>query len=170
MSAPMSQEPLRLTEEDLFAPKVDAFLDEQSMLSRALPEIENATVDPPRGLLELLLPQPGQRAGRVRGVDDLRAVHQRPGDRRELDRTPALSDGRGLRGAVPGRGGGDHVPQPAAGRDQSHFLARKHQLLVLRAKAFRGPVRLFSFAELDVRKRDRESMNALFAPGSQARR
>ncbi len=40
MSAPMSQEPLRLTEEDLFAPKVDAFLDEQSMLSRALPEIE----------------------------------------------------------------------------------------------------------------------------------
>ncbi len=34
-------------------------------------------VDPPRAVFELLLPEPGQRAGGVRGLDDLRAVHQR---------------------------------------------------------------------------------------------
>ena len=40
MSTSRSQEPLRLTTEELFTPKVDAFLDEQAMLNRALPESE----------------------------------------------------------------------------------------------------------------------------------
>ena len=40
MSAPRPQETLRLTEDDLFSPKVDAFLDEQAMLNRALPEVQ----------------------------------------------------------------------------------------------------------------------------------
>jgi FHA domain len=40
MSPPRPQETLRLTEDDLFSPRVDAFLDEQAMLNRALPEVE----------------------------------------------------------------------------------------------------------------------------------
>jgi MFS family permease len=40
MSAPSPLEPLRVSAEDLFSPRVDAFLDEQAMLNRALPEIE----------------------------------------------------------------------------------------------------------------------------------
>ena len=38
MSTSSSREPIRLTAEDLFSPKVEAFLDEQAMLNRALPE------------------------------------------------------------------------------------------------------------------------------------
>jgi FHA domain len=33
-----SQEPLRLTKSDLYSPRVDAFLDEQALMNRALPE------------------------------------------------------------------------------------------------------------------------------------
>ena len=40
MSAPKPHEPLQVTADDLFSPRVDAFLDEQAMLNRALPEIE----------------------------------------------------------------------------------------------------------------------------------
>jgi hypothetical protein len=40
MSAPRPQETLRLTEDDLFSPRVDAFLDEQAVLNRAPPEVE----------------------------------------------------------------------------------------------------------------------------------
>jgi hypothetical protein len=40
MSASRPQEPLRLSAEDLYSPKVDAFLDEQALLNRALPEAE----------------------------------------------------------------------------------------------------------------------------------
>ncbi|MFI5454665.1 MAG: FHA domain-containing protein [Isosphaerales bacterium] len=40
MSTSRSQEPLRLTTEELFTPRVDAFLDEQAMLNRVLPESE----------------------------------------------------------------------------------------------------------------------------------
>jgi hypothetical protein len=35
-----SQEPLRLTKSDLYSPGVDAFLDEQALMNRALPEVE----------------------------------------------------------------------------------------------------------------------------------
>ena len=38
MSTSSSREPIRLTADDLFSPKVDAFLDEQAVLNRALPE------------------------------------------------------------------------------------------------------------------------------------
>ena len=38
MSTSSSREPIRLTAEDLFSPKVEAFLDEQAALNRALPE------------------------------------------------------------------------------------------------------------------------------------
>jgi FHA domain len=38
MSTSSSREPIRLTAEDLFCPKVEAFLDEQAALNRALPE------------------------------------------------------------------------------------------------------------------------------------
>jgi FHA domain len=38
MSTSSSREPIRLTSADLFSPQVDAFLDEQSALNRALPE------------------------------------------------------------------------------------------------------------------------------------
>jgi hypothetical protein len=41
MSMGRSQEPLRLTTEELFTPKVDAFLDEQAMLNRVMPETES---------------------------------------------------------------------------------------------------------------------------------
>lgn len=40
MPPPSSHEPLRLSADDLFAPSVDAFLDEQAMASRAMPEVE----------------------------------------------------------------------------------------------------------------------------------
>jgi len=40
MSTSRSQQPIRLTTEELFTPKVNAFLDEQAMLNRALPESE----------------------------------------------------------------------------------------------------------------------------------
>jgi hypothetical protein len=40
MSAPRPNEPLRLTAADLFSPRVDAFLDEQAMLNRSMPEVE----------------------------------------------------------------------------------------------------------------------------------
>jgi hypothetical protein len=40
MPPPRPEEALRLTEDDLFSPKVDAFLDEQAMLNRAMPEVE----------------------------------------------------------------------------------------------------------------------------------
>ena len=33
-------EPLRLSADDLYSPRVEAFLDEQAMMSRALPEVE----------------------------------------------------------------------------------------------------------------------------------
>jgi hypothetical protein len=35
-----AQQPLRLTEGDLFSPRVDAYLEEQEMLARAMPEVE----------------------------------------------------------------------------------------------------------------------------------
>ena len=35
-----SQEPLRLSRRDLYSPRVDAFLDEQAVLNRPLPEAE----------------------------------------------------------------------------------------------------------------------------------
>ena len=38
MSSSSPQEPLRLSADDLYSPRVDAFLDEQAMLNRALPE------------------------------------------------------------------------------------------------------------------------------------
>ena len=38
MSTSSSREPIRLTADDLFSPKVEAFLDEQAALNRALPE------------------------------------------------------------------------------------------------------------------------------------
>jgi hypothetical protein len=38
MPPPRPQETLRLTEDDLFSPRVDAFLDEQAMRNRAMPE------------------------------------------------------------------------------------------------------------------------------------
>src|SRR5947209_161713 len=41
MSTSRPQQPLRLTAEDLFSPRVDAFLDEQAMMNRALPEAES---------------------------------------------------------------------------------------------------------------------------------
>jgi hypothetical protein len=40
MTTSSSQDPLRLTAEDLYSPRVDAFLDEQAMLNRAPPEVE----------------------------------------------------------------------------------------------------------------------------------
>jgi MFS family permease len=40
MSAPKPHEPLQVSADDLFSPRVDAFLDEQAMLNRALPEVE----------------------------------------------------------------------------------------------------------------------------------
>jgi FHA domain len=40
MSTSSSQEPLRLSRSDLYSPRVDAFLEEQAVLNRALPEIE----------------------------------------------------------------------------------------------------------------------------------
>ena len=40
MSTSGSQEPLRLSKNDLYSPRVDAFLDEQAVLNRALPEAE----------------------------------------------------------------------------------------------------------------------------------
>ncbi|MGP0069884.1 MAG: FHA domain-containing protein [Isosphaeraceae bacterium] len=40
MSASRPNEPLRLSAADLYSPRVDAFLDEQAMLSRSIPEIE----------------------------------------------------------------------------------------------------------------------------------
>jgi hypothetical protein len=40
MSTSRPQDPLRLTAEDLFSPRVDAFLDEQAVMNRALPEAE----------------------------------------------------------------------------------------------------------------------------------
>jgi hypothetical protein len=40
MSASRPQEPLRLSADDLFSPRVDAFLDEQAMLNRAMPEAQ----------------------------------------------------------------------------------------------------------------------------------
>jgi hypothetical protein len=40
MSTFSPQEPLRLSADDLYSPKVDAFLDEQAMFNRALPEVE----------------------------------------------------------------------------------------------------------------------------------
>ncbi|MHB1560139.1 MAG: FHA domain-containing protein [Isosphaeraceae bacterium] len=40
MSPPSPHQPLRLSADDLFAPSVDAFLDEQAMASRAMPEVE----------------------------------------------------------------------------------------------------------------------------------
>ncbi len=40
MPPPSPHEPLRLSADDLFAPSVDAFLDEQAMASRAMPEVE----------------------------------------------------------------------------------------------------------------------------------
>ena len=40
MSTSSSQEPLRLSKSDLYSPRVDAFLDEQASLNRALPEAE----------------------------------------------------------------------------------------------------------------------------------
>jgi hypothetical protein len=40
MSRLRPQEPLRLSADDLYTPQVDAFLDEQAMLNRALPEAE----------------------------------------------------------------------------------------------------------------------------------
>ena len=39
MSAPRPRETLRLTDDDLFSPRVDAFLEEQAMLNRALPDV-----------------------------------------------------------------------------------------------------------------------------------
>ncbi len=36
----MSTEPMRLTEDDLFSPKVEAYLEEQAVLRRPIPEIE----------------------------------------------------------------------------------------------------------------------------------
>ncbi len=33
-------EPLRLSADDLYSPRVEAFLDEQAMLNRAMPEVE----------------------------------------------------------------------------------------------------------------------------------
>ncbi len=40
MSMSRPNEPLRLSSDDLFSPKVDAFLDEQAMLNRSMPEVE----------------------------------------------------------------------------------------------------------------------------------
>src|SRR5271166_2677313 len=40
MSTSSSREPIRLTSADLFSPKVNAFLDEQAVLNRPLPEAE----------------------------------------------------------------------------------------------------------------------------------
>ena len=40
MTGSTPQEPLRLTTDDLFSPRVDAFLDEQAMRDRTLPEAE----------------------------------------------------------------------------------------------------------------------------------
>ncbi len=39
MPPPSPQEPIRLSADDLFAPAVDAFLDEQEMVNRAMPEV-----------------------------------------------------------------------------------------------------------------------------------
>jgi Inner membrane component of T3SS, cytoplasmic domain len=39
MSTPRPGEPLRLSAEDLFSPQVDAFLEEQAVLQRAMPEV-----------------------------------------------------------------------------------------------------------------------------------
>ena len=36
----MSTEPMRLTKDDLFSPKVEAYLEEQAVLRRPIPEIE----------------------------------------------------------------------------------------------------------------------------------
>ena len=59
-----SHEPLRLSADDLYSPRVDAFLDEQAMMNRALARGAAAAVDPGPGvLLELLLPEPRQRPG-----------------------------------------------------------------------------------------------------------
>jgi hypothetical protein len=43
MSMSRSGEPLRLSADDLFSPQVDAFLEEQAVLQRAMPE---ATAQP----------------------------------------------------------------------------------------------------------------------------
>jgi FHA domain len=40
MPPPDSHEPLRLSADDLYSPRVEAFLDEQAMMSRAMPEVE----------------------------------------------------------------------------------------------------------------------------------
>ena len=47
MSTSSSHEPLRLSADDLYSPRVDAFLDEQAVLNRALPEVGAAAVDRP---------------------------------------------------------------------------------------------------------------------------
>ena len=40
MPPPSPHEPLRLSADDLYSPRVEAFLDEQAMLNRAMPEVE----------------------------------------------------------------------------------------------------------------------------------
>jgi Inner membrane component of T3SS, cytoplasmic domain len=49
MPPPSPHDPLRLSADDLYSPRVDAFLDEQAMMSRALPEAE-----PQPGILRVL--------------------------------------------------------------------------------------------------------------------
>ena len=38
-------EPLRLSADDLYSPRVEAFLDEQAVLNRAMPEVEPQQLD-----------------------------------------------------------------------------------------------------------------------------
>lgn len=40
MSAPGPHEPIRLSADELYSPRVEAFLDEQAMLTRSMPEVE----------------------------------------------------------------------------------------------------------------------------------
>ena len=113
-------EPLRLSADDLYSPRVDAFLDEQAMMSRALPEVE-----PLPWILRVLyssyfyLSLASGLGAFVAWlmIEPFVSDAQRGGPAAPASRTGSCSATvAGFIGLFLGRGRGDHVPQPAAGR------------------------------------------------------
>ncbi len=77
MSTSSSQEPLRLSADDLYSPRVDAFLDEQAVLSRALPEAEPQPFIVRMFYSSYFYLSLAERAGGLCGLDDPRALLRR---------------------------------------------------------------------------------------------
>ena len=118
MSASRPNEPLRLSADDLFSPRVDAFLDEQAMRNRSMPEVE-----PQPWILRVLyssyfyLSLASGLGAFVAWMIYEPFVSDANLNDNPLAR-PAVPDRRRLRGPVPRRRRGHHVPQCAPGDAQ----------------------------------------------------